>query len=289
MPLTTEQLELRKTGIGASEAAAAIGVCPHRSPMHVYADKIGMGVPFEMNDAVEWGNRLEPVIAQKYADDHGIELYNPEHTYRHKDYPWMLATPDRLVLDVALDSKLLYGVEIKSAGFRQYDRWGETADKLPPEYYIQVSWSMAVLDVNRWDMAVLIGGQDYREYTIKRDAKFEALMIAKAKDFWENHVLKRKPPEPDAMAATQRALSCVYPSSNGEWKGSTREIDLLATDYEAAAQAVKEATAHKAELEGSLKVYIGEAEGVIGDWGKASWKADKNGTRRFRVKLAKEG
>ena len=282
MPLTTEQLELRKTGIGASEAAAAIGVCPHRSPMHVYADKIGMGVPFEMNEAVEWGNRLEPVIAQKYADDHGIELYNPEHTYRHKDYPWMLATPDRLVLDVALDSKLLYGVEIKSAGFRQYDRWGETADKLPPEYYIQVSWSMAVLDVNRWDMAVLIGGQDYREYTIKRDAKFEALMIAKAKDFWENHVLKRKPPEPDAMAATQRALSCVYPSSNGEWIRSDEEMDLIADRLKDAMTDETSAADRVAEWKNKARNYIGDAEGVIGDWGKISWKEDKRGRRTLR-------
>ena len=297
MPLTEEQIELRKTGIGASEAAAAIGVCPHRSPMHVYAEKIGMGVPFEMNDAIEWGNRLEPVIAQKYADDHGLvnvcplagdpSMSNPQQTFRHSEYPWMLATPDRLVLgDVG---QTQYGVEIKSAGFRQYDRWGDTADKLPPEYYVQVSWCMAVLDVPRWDMAVLIGGQDYREYVIERDPAFEMLLISKAKDLWENHILKRVPPTPDAMAATRRALAAIYPSNGGEWKGSNREIDVLATDYEKARAALREAETRKAELENALRNHIGDAEGIIGDWGKASWRANKNGARCFRVKFAKEG
>jgi len=282
MPLTNEQIEIRKTGIGASEAAAAIGVCPHRSPMHVYAAKTGTPVLFEESEPVEWGNRLEPVIADKYADVHGIELFNPQTTFRHRHHDWMIASPDRLVFIPDTRGKVDYGVEIKSAGFRQYDRWGDTADKLPPEYYVQVSWCMAVLDVPRWDMAVLLAGQEYREYQIERDMEFEKLLIEKAAEFWNNHVLKRVPPKADAMEATRVALSHIYQSHGGDWVGSGPEMDMIADDLKAAT-AAKDAYAERVdELKNKARAYIGENEGVIGDWGKIGWKADKRGRRILR-------
>jgi len=61
-----EWLEQRRQGIGASDAAVILGLTKWKSPMGLYAEKTGL-VPMgqEETDLLEWGNRLEPVIALK--------------------------------------------------------------------------------------------------------------------------------------------------------------------------------------------------------------------------------
>ena len=283
--LTSEQLEMRKTGLGSSEVAAAIGISPHRSPFSVYADKIGAGVPFVETEPVVWGNLLEPVIAQYYAERHPASTLTEPGTIAHPDEPWMLATPDRHVHG----GRASYGLEIKTAGFRQYNRWGETAEKLPPEYMVQCDWCMAVTGYDRWDMAVLIAGQEYREYTIEREETRERLIVDAARRFWFDHVVPRNPPKTDAMASTKLALQYAYTEPTGEWVSSDADMNALAEECEAARVAAAKANEHKLELEARVKATIADNEGVIGDWGKASWKHGKDGKRRFTWKYNAKG
>lgn len=85
--------------------AAICGESHYRGPIDVYLEKrhglnlpihMAPPAPFEGNERTEWGEILEPFLANKYAADTGLVLYEPTVTYRHPDRPWHLGTPDRL-------------------------------------------------------------------------------------------------------------------------------------------------------------------------------------------------
>jgi predicted phage-related endonuclease len=81
--------------------------------------------------------------------------------------------------------------------------WGEEGtDQLPESYLIQSAWYAAVCDVPKVDIAVLIGGQDFRIYTYHRNKEFEDKLIKIACNFWYNHIEKRIPPKCSSLADT---------------------------------------------------------------------------------------
>jgi len=53
---------------------------------------------------------------------------------------------------------------------------------------------MYVTGAKEWDMAVLIGGNKFREYHIARDDELIGKMGELETKFWNEHVLLRKPP-----------------------------------------------------------------------------------------------
>ena len=66
-------LKVRKQGIGASDAAAAVGLNPYQSPLELWMIKTGRdGLlpapnPDDIHTPLYWGNLLEPKVAEAYA------------------------------------------------------------------------------------------------------------------------------------------------------------------------------------------------------------------------------
>ena len=48
---------------------------------------------------------------------------------------------------------------------------------------------MAITGIEKTDLAVLFGNSDFRIYQIERDLELEKLILEKAMQFWQNHVL----------------------------------------------------------------------------------------------------
>lgn len=65
-----EWLLHRRNGIGGSDLAAICGISKWRTPMHVYLEKLGETPEEQMGEAAEWGTRLEPLVADKFASEH---------------------------------------------------------------------------------------------------------------------------------------------------------------------------------------------------------------------------
>jgi len=65
----TDWLSVRKTGIGSSDAAAAIGLSPHKSQLELWLEKTGRDEglskpdPKDTTAPVYWGSLLEPIVA----------------------------------------------------------------------------------------------------------------------------------------------------------------------------------------------------------------------------------
>lgn len=269
MTFTKEQLEERKKGIGASEAAAVLGLNPFMSPLDVWSVKKGLKV-IEETPAMRLGTRLEPVIAEMYQERTGLKLCTMP-TLAHPGNNILFATPDRLVVGIKK------GLEIKTANARMADQWGEEGtDQIPQHYLIQCVLCMSVTDMPAWDVAALVGGQDFRIYTIQRDIELETTIIEKLLDWWETYMVQNKEPEIDSSRSCADYLAAKYPRNFQPIKqadeGTERLLSSLAEikyhleSYEEQEEAVKNL----------LKNYIGEADGVQGQAWKCTWKVTKD-------------
>lgn len=176
--------QLSTYGIGASEIAAVAGLNPYASPWDVWLRKTGQAPDVEQNEPMEWGNRLEPAIRQKYVDQTKEVVEVPSASVFHNVIPWARATPDGVAL-APFRGKLAtwkHLLQCKNVG-----TWVERAWKEAPPAYVQLQeqWELFVTNLQRADVAVLIGGNDFRVYSIYRDDALVNDLVSIASDFWE--------------------------------------------------------------------------------------------------------
>lgn len=188
--------EARTHGVGASDVAAILGLSPWQTPLSVYQTK--MGVPNDIpEDLAYFGHALEQPIAQWITDKHPeVGGVDEGFSARSVEYPWLTATPDRVVSDDSGMSGI--PVEIKTSSAFSKDKW---ADGVPLYYQAQVQTQLLVLDALYGWLAVLHGGNSPELYRVERDDSFiEDHLIIKTREFWEGHVLAKLPPEPVTSA-----------------------------------------------------------------------------------------
>lgn len=269
--LTTEQLTRRQQGIGASEVPAVLGLDTYRSPLDVYLEKTGALPAFEGNRFTEWGNRLEPVMAAAYADERpGVTLIESD-TLAHPAHPWALATPDRIC---AMDTRR-WLLECKNRGAYATAHFGEPGtDQVPDAIAAQCHWQMFVTGLDRCDVAVLLGGNDFRVYELARDGEIETRIVEAVHDFWFLHVQRDVPP--DARASDAETVKRLFPSSGAALvEGTPDQYEVARMLAEAKAE-LKELEDAKDQLEAQLKLVIGEGAGITWpDGSKATWKSTK--------------
>lgn len=169
-------LRMRSIGIGASEAAAAIGMSPWQTPLELWQLKSGIIAPKDLsgNTAVEQGNRMEPVLREFFIGSHHDEYlleYHPFDILRQEERPWLFATLDGELTDADGRNGVL---EIKTAtpnGKAGWDKWSN--GNLPQNYYIQTLHQMLATGYEfvRLFAALysLNGDITLREYEIERD------------------------------------------------------------------------------------------------------------------------
>lgn len=192
--LTPAQQKERLTGIGGSDVAAILGISPWKTPLQVYMEKRGELELGEENRFTKWGSILEPLIRQEYEEQTGHKVTLPDGVCRHPEHVFMLANLDGLTMSDPNDIATLKVVEIKTAMQFKASQWGaENTDELPDYYLTQVHHYMTVIDAHEADVAVLIGGNDFRIYNVKRDYEISQMLIERESEFWQM-VLDGTPP-----------------------------------------------------------------------------------------------
>lgn len=222
MALTKEQLAARRKGVGGSDAATILGINPYQDIYELYLDKRGE-LPEEteeqskfLKEARYWGSVLEEPVAQRYAEETGYKVQRSNQLLQSKQHPFMLANIDRKV--VGEDRRV--GVEIKTAV--RPDGWGETGSSEIPAYIMcQIQHYLTVTEYDAWDLAVLIGNRDYRQYRVEPISEIIDQLVDAEQEFWDR-VEAGVPPEPEwQSAATTRLIKALYPGTNGQVVGLT--------------------------------------------------------------------
>lgn len=275
MTLTTEQLTRRQRGIGASEIGAVLGLDPYRTPFDVWYAKVHPSEqPQIQTAAMQRGHRLEPIVADMYAEQHAGVRLETSDTVAHADAPWALATPDRLVLVPSQEHGLL---EIKTKRQWTARSWGESGTQdVPLVVVAQVQWQLFVTGRPWCDVALLIDGEEYREYHFARDDESIGAMVEQAVHFWETHVLGQVPPALDGQRVTAYLEQRFRQRSNALVTASEDAARWL-WELDATNRALKGLEADKERLTNYLKDAVGEAKGIVGEAGRFVWAEQKGG------------
>jgi putative phage-type endonuclease len=252
----------RRTGIGGSDCGPIVGLPGFRTRVGIYLSKVATDSPDdEPTERTYWGHALEPVIANRFAEEHGIDIVRSPPLARHPEHEWMVGN-----LDAIIPGEKPGVLEVKNVDKHMARLWGdENSDDVPLIYVAQCAWYMAVKGYSYARLAALFGGNDYREYHIERDFELEALLISRCRDFWFNHV-----------------LAAIFPVDDGGKIELDQRIYTVVANLKAANVRAEVIASEIQGYEVAIKCYMGE-RATLTHRGRpvATWKSGK--VARFDV------
>lgn len=139
-----EWLVGRQLGLGASDAAAAVGRSPWKSNVELWEEKTGRRIPADISckPVVRYGTEAEAHLRHLFALDF------PQYIVEHHPYdmlflperPWLFATLDGELseLDEGQQNRRDGILEIKTSEVSRQADWKKWRDQIPAYYYTQV-------------------------------------------------------------------------------------------------------------------------------------------------------
>lgn len=226
---------LRQKRIGGSDVGAILGVNPYKSIIDVYIDKTE-GATFKGNEATHWGRMLESVVMKEFASKHSeLEVYEAPYSVVGE---YTIANLDGVLKNKETGE---FGVfEAKTTNAFNSKAWEE--DEIPQSYYAQVQHYLGMTGYAFAYIAVLIGGQKYKEFYIERNEEDIALLEEKTNAFYFDNIVLGVPPIPDGSDAYMEHLKKRALELQSD---EVVELDEL----EEKAEKIKELAAKQKELE----------------------------------------
>lgn len=257
-------LALRKSGIGASEAAILLGESRWKSAPRLFAEKTGRLPDEDMTlERLEWGLRHEPTILAAYA--------SPRYAWRKAEragellrshaHPWALATLDAWCVHPKHGRIPL---ELKTNEVYRADEWEFGA---PPEYVWQLQHQMLVTDTPCASIACLLGVHRLVWCDVERDEVSIRRLVRAGEEFW-SQVQRDEVPDGPLDGALVAAL---WPKDDG------RGVDLdgafidLDSERLALLETKRVAEARLKEIDDAIKTAIGPATRGVLPGGRVSF------------------
>ncbi len=285
-PLSDDDKRIRSQGIGGSDVAAVCGLNPYRKPIDVYLSKIGEAPAWEGNERTKWGELLEPLVCDEFADRHPeYEIMNGGGTQVVQGREWHVYTVDRLLIGSNWQETRAPEVvlEAKSRGYyAALDYGDEGTDDVPKADLCQGAWYMAGENVNACAFAVLMDTHQYREFWVERDLELEGYLLEHAERFWSQHVLKRIPPDPDGSLQFSKYLAQRFDKTSGELARAGPEHEGMIETYRLMRRAQRVLATYVDVAEQEIKTAIGDSDGMQTELGKVSYKFDKRGRTNWK-------
>lgn len=286
-------LELRKQGIGGSDAGAIMGVHPYKGAFGVWADKKGYSEAVEDNEAMRQGRDLEDYVARRFAEKTGLPVRREYGMMRSKEHPFMLANIDRRIKGERA------GLECKTSRDIYMKRY--RGNDFPDEYYCQCLHYLKVTGWDVWYLAVLVYGTAVLVFKISRGPRVEEKGVDAYRDFvqddidalfgtevrfWGTYMDGNRMPPPDDFRETGRVLDGMWAADADYWKDATLTQDATLNEL-AALKAEKKALEKQITgIENRLKAEMEDATELRGTDVLATWKPQRQ--RRISEKKIRE-
>ena len=271
-------LEVRKQGIGSSDAAAACGIHPYLSMLELWMIKTGR-LHSHLDDDIDgysplyWGNTLEPMVAKYYQQHTGNKVRRVNAILQHPDPDnhFMLANLDYAITG----NEEVQILECKTAGEHGAKLWKHG---VPLYVTCQVQHQLAVTGKQAAHICVLLCGHEAKIYKVERDERLIASIIEHERLFWQ-YVETDTPPTPDHSESAARALKQLYPTPEPSSKVDLREDDganklfeqlLSYRDY------MQELEQRHDQVKHQLQSLIQDNEIAVFEKGAISWKRSKD-------------
>lgn len=306
-------LQERSKGIGGSDVATVLGLNPYKTPLSLWEEKTGKTKSSPAGEAAYWGTTLEDVVAKEFSKRTGMKIQRVNFLLSTGENGWMRGNIDRAIVneqiakavrvnkpEKAAETGLMLstdvGLECKTASVYMSEHWGDsqeaeilagkivTEHKIPLYYETQIQWYMAVTGIETFYVAVLIGGQDFRMYEVKRDQDVIDAIVSKCRDFWENHVLKDVPPAPINVDDVKK----LYAKDSGEMTEATNEEATDIGELRNLKEQIKSLKEQEEAVASRLIMAIGEKTGLTLGGKKAVTYKAMNTTRFSSTDFKKE-
>jgi putative phage-type endonuclease len=276
--ITEEQRLERMTYLGASDAAAVLGLSRWQTPLGLWAEKTGQLPPNQNQSlAMEVGNELEELVCKLFTKRANRPVRRVNETQVHPNYSFIRANIDRRIIgeDAILEAKTCSGWKAKE--------WD--GDDIPQEYLIQVQHQLAVTGKERGYIAVLIGGnQDFRWKEVPRDNELIKEIIQREAEFWTKYV------EPKVMPMTVTAddaetLEALFPAGNPDSAiVLPNDVNITVDGIRLLQEEVAERQAAIDANKNRLRLLLGDNALGTTDRFRCSWKLQKKAA--FTVKAS---
>jgi putative phage-type endonuclease len=275
-----EWLKWRKMGLGGSDAAAALGLSPWKSPYALYLEKRGLIEDDIESERMLWGSLLEPVVADQYLATRDDVIDSLDKLgYQHPEHDFLLASPDR-VLTTATDTEIL---EVKTSDAFAHKTWVQ--GEVPDQYALQAHHYMLVTGFAVVQFAILVGGNHLETLTMERDETLLGDLLEAEGKFWDC-VVNERPPAVDGSESTKEALASHFKVKEGTSVEGGEMLALalaILAEHKSGIKALEEG---KILAENRIKAILGENEvGLVDGEAAVTWKEQ---TRKESVRVIPE-
>ena len=271
-------LEIRKQGIGSSDAAAACGIHPYLSMLELWMIKTGR-MSSDIDESIEgysplyWGNTLEPMVAKYYQEQTGNKVRRVNAILQHPD-------PDKAFMLANLDYAITGNDEVQILECKTAGEHGAKLWRYGVPLYVtcQVQHQLAVTGKTAAHICVLLCGHEAKIYRVERDEQLIASIIDHERLFWQ-YVETDTPPTPDHSESAAQALKQLYPTAKPSSKVDLREdagANKLFEQLLSYRDYMQELEQRHDQVKHQLQTLIADNEVAVFEKGAISWKRSKD-------------
>jgi len=247
---TPAWLEWRRGGYGASDAPDLI-LGDEDAWRTLHAVKLNLIPDPEGTEAMEWGKRLEDVIARQYTEETGEPVVKRHQLVVHPELPFVRASLDRR------RRRGRVVVELKAWGWKSPDFGPDGSDQVPDRMFYQVQQQLAATEYDSADLAVFFGGSKHLAvYRIGRDQGTIDELLALETENWAFVARGEMPPWPGPAPTRPQLRADEIPADE--------ELVGLVALHEASAAVVEDATSVLDDVKNQIRAHLADVGGARG-------------------------
>lgn len=256
--LTKEQLEFRRSKIGASDAPIIMGVSPYKTRYQLWLEKT-TGQFSTPTANMRHGTEYEETIRKQVEAWLGVSLF--PKVFIHPERDWQMASLDGIDIDETVF------VEIKRAN--KEDHQLAKDGKIPEKYIPQLQHQFSVLVGKEWSWYASSHKDEMATVMVTRDDKYIEELVAVEDEFYRKHILEKIPPEKVAKDFEDEVKEAVLMESF-EWNDIAIRYKSIKEQLESLSKVEAELKDKLIDLSGGrncygagIKLMKAEREGAV--------------------------
>ncbi|MHA3981650.1 YqaJ viral recombinase family nuclease [Acinetobacter venetianus] len=283
-------LEIRKQGIGSSDAATACGLNPYMSMLELWmikTDRMQQNIEDESAGyaPLYWGKQLEPLVAEYYSmhTNNKVRRVNAVLQHPDEDKHFMLANLDYAIVS----NEEVQILECKTVGEYGAKLW---RDGVPLYVLCQVQHQLAVTGKQAAHICALICGHETKIYKVTRNETVIQHIINAERHFWQC-VESGIPPSVDASDSAAKALQQLYPEQiplTVEDLTQNEQANYLFNQLLEERHRLEQHQQYFDELKHQIQMLMKDAERAVFTGGSVTWKKAQDATTLNSKALLKQ-
>jgi putative phage-type endonuclease len=267
-------LAARLDGVGGSEVGALVGISEYETAASIWNTKKHGGKDLSDRPAVEWGHRLEEVVAAKTAEEIGLVSRFGGGLWADREKPFLRVTPDRFATKPR-SWRALGVIECKTAGDDEH--WesgtitpgGRGTGSAPLSYQAQLQWQLGILGLPIGWLGCFVVGSERQFFTVEVhfDAEWFRELADEAERFYVVNMLGDEMPMHNLKhPRTEELLKQLHPAVVVPSVQLPEDAEEWLADYVKAKAEADAAAKRLDEAKNFFRMWTGDAgAGYLGD------------------------